>query len=126
MTGEAQAAGYALVDLMPWSMVGEVIDEDELENGVRREGIYNGVFTFIRKLGGAAGVFLVMSILDLAGFVQGAEQNEVARQTIRAITSFAPAFFLALAVWLAVGYPQTRSAHSRIRDELDRRARAAR
>jgi len=44
-----------------------VIDEDELATGERREGLYNGMFTFLRKLGGAVGVFLVMGALDLFG-----------------------------------------------------------
>ena len=63
----AAAVGYAVVDLMPWSMVGDVIDEDDLAHGERREGLYNGVFTFLRKLGGALGVMVVMAILDLTG-----------------------------------------------------------
>jgi Na+/melibiose symporter-like transporter len=110
--------GYAVVDLMPWSMVGEVIDEDELHSGQRREGVYNGVFTFIRKLGGAVGVFLVLGLLDLAGFEQGSAQTETVRQVIRYTTSLAPAAFLALAIWLASGYPLTRAAHARIRAQL--------
>lgn len=118
-------AGYAVVDLMPWSMVGEVIDEDELQSGERREGIYNGVFTFVRKLGGALGVFLVMGLLDLAGFVQGSEQTELARQAIRCLTSLAPAVFLGLAIWLARGYPLTRAAHARILSQLAERDREA-
>lgn len=113
--------GFAVVDLMPWSMVGEVIDEDELISGERREGIYNGVFTFIRKLGGALGVFLVLSILDVAGFVKGETQTETVRETIRWLTAVAPAVFLGVAVWLARGYPLTREAHAKIQTELDRR-----
>ena len=62
--------GYAVVDLMPWSMLGEVIDQDDLETGERREGLYNGVFTFLRKLGGALGVMIVMGLLDFAGFAR--------------------------------------------------------
>jgi sugar (glycoside-pentoside-hexuronide) transporter len=117
--------GYAVVDLMPWSMVGEVIDEAELHSGERREGIYNGVFTFIRKLGGAVGVFLVMGLLDLAGFEQGSQQSELARQAIRYLTSLAPAFFLGLAIWLARGYPLTRDAHARILSQLADRDRGS-
>jgi len=112
--------GFAVVDLMPWSMLGEVIDEDEAAHGERREGIYNGVFTFIRKLGGAIGVFLVMSILDLAGFVQGDEQTETARQAVRWMAAAGPAFFLLLAVWMARGYPLTRERHREILKSLER------
>ncbi len=113
--------GYALVDLMPWSMLGEVIDEDELGCGERREGIYNGVFTFLRKLGGAVGVFLVMSVLDVVGFEKGEEQTELVRQTIRFLAAGGPALFLALAIAMARGYPLTREAHARIRAELELR-----
>jgi Na+/melibiose symporter-like transporter len=114
-------AGFALVDLMPWSMLGEVIDEDEVITGERREGIYNGIFTFLRKLGGAIGVFLVMSILDLVGFRAGVEQSELVRQTIRFLAAAGPTFFLALAVWMARGYPLTRAAHARILETLGSR-----
>jgi len=113
--------GYAVVDLMPWSMVGEVIDEDDLQTGERREGLYNGLFTFVRKLGGALGVFLVMAILDLAGYQKGDEQTETARQTVRWLTAGGPAVLLALAVWLARGYPLNREAHQRILAALARR-----
>lgn len=115
--------GFALVDLMPWSMLGEVIDEDELESGERREGIYNGVFTFLRKLGGAVGVFLVMGLLDVAGFEKGEQQSESVRQTIRFLAAGAPALFLALGIWMARGYPLTRSAHAGIRRRLAERER---
>ena len=50
------AVGYAVAEMMPWSMLGDVIDEDELETGERREGMYVGFFTFLRKIGGATAV----------------------------------------------------------------------
>ena len=118
--------GYAVVDLMPWAMLGEVIDEDDLASGERREGLYNGMFTFLRKLGGALGVFLVMSILDLAGFRQGAEQTETVRQTIRILTVAGPVTFLAIAAWLAHDYPLTRKVHNEIVERLAERDRLRR
>lgn len=114
------ALGYAAVDLMPWAMLGEVVDEDELCSGERREGLYSGVFTFLRKLAGAAAVFLVLGILDLAGFRQGAEQTETARNAIRFLSALGPAFFLALSLWFARGYPLTRAAHADIIQRLER------
>jgi Na+/melibiose symporter-like transporter len=110
--------GYAVVDLMPWSMLGEVIDEDDLATGERREGLYNGVFTFLRKLGGALGVFLVMGLLDVLGYRKGEEQNETARQAIRWMTGVAPACFLIAGVLLARGYPLSRTRHTEILQRL--------
>lgn len=110
--------GFAVVDLMPWAMLGEVIDEDELESGERREGLYNGMFTFLRKLCGAIAVFAVLGILDLAGYQKGADQGEAVRQAIRWMTALGPAVFLAVGVALAGGYPLSRERHREILRQL--------
>ncbi|MEE8557904.1 MAG: MFS transporter [Myxococcota bacterium] len=110
----AAGIGYAVADLMPWSMLGEVIDEDELETGQRREGVYAGLFTFVRKLGGASGVALAGVVLDLSGFTAGSEPGEGALLAIRALTGGAPALFLALAAVIALSYPLTRVRHDAI------------
>jgi GPH family glycoside/pentoside/hexuronide:cation symporter len=106
--------GYAAVDLMPWAMLGDVIDADELETGERREGLYAGTFTFLRKLGGAGGVALAGVALDLAGFQAGGAQPESALLAIRGVVGAAPTLFLALAAAIATGYPLTRAAHASI------------
>lgn len=118
------AIGFAVVDLMPWAMLGEVIDEDDLTTGERREGLYNGLFAFLRKLAGALAVFLALGLLDLLGMRQGSEQPEAARQAIRWMTAVAPALFLAIGIAALWGYPLTRAAHADIRARLLARERA--
>lgn len=112
------AAGYAAVDLMPWAMLGEIADEDELASDERREGIYNGLFTFLRKLAGAIAVFAALSILDVAGLEPGRPQTETTLWAIRLLTSVAPALCLVFAVAWARGYPLTRARHEAIVAEL--------
>ncbi len=112
------AVGYAVADLMPWSMLGEVVDEDDLVSGERREGIYNGLFTFLRKLAGSVAVVLAMLLLGALGFSKGEEQNAATVTAIRLLTTLAPAIFLALAIWIAQGYPLTRERHARIVQQL--------
>ena len=106
--------GYAVVALMPWSMLGDVIDEDELVTGERREGVYAGLFTFLRKLGGATGVAVAGIVLDLAGFVRGQEQSATAQLAIRGLTALVPALFLLLAAVIAWSYPLSRRRHAEI------------
>jgi len=111
------AVGYAVADLMPWAMLGEVVDEDELVTGDRREGVYVGFFMFLRKLGGATAVLLMGLALEISGYRGGlgpGEQSETALETIRILTSLVPAVFLALAIWLALGYTLSRAAHREI------------
>ena len=118
------AVGYAVADLMPWAMLGEVLDEDELASGQRRAGIYVGFFMFLRKIGGASAVLGIGLALDLAGFradVDRSQQTELALQTIRVLTSLVPMALLLLAIAVAVRYPLTREVHARIVEELRRR-----
>ena len=115
------AAGYAVVDLMPWSMIGEVVDEDELASGERREGIYNGFFMFVRKLAGTAGVALALFVLGGLGFHQGETQPPAAIEAIRWLATWVPALLLLLSAWFARGYPLTRAAHAQILEQLARR-----
>jgi len=119
------AIGYASADMLPWSMLPDVIDEDEYRTGERREGLYAGSFTFFRKIGGAIGVGIAGVVLDASGFVGGAEQDPAAILSIRWLTALGPALFLAIAVVLASRYTLSRSAHDRIRAALaDRRGAA--
>jgi len=110
------AAGYAVAEMMPWSMLGDVIDEDELATGERREGMYVGFFTFLRKIGGATAVLTMGLVLELSGFVGGlepAEQTELALLSIRTMTSLVPTAILLLAIAAAIRYPLTRENHAR-------------
>jgi sugar (glycoside-pentoside-hexuronide) transporter len=111
--------GYGVADLIPWSMLGDVIDEDELASGERRDGLYAGFFTFLRKLGGAAGVAVAGVVLDAAGFVRGGGvQGESSLAAIRALATILPILFLLIASAIALRYPLSRARHAEIRSAL--------
>ncbi len=118
------AVGYAVAEMMPWAMLGDVIDEDELATGERREGMYVGFFTFLRKIGGATAVLAMGLVLELSGFVGGPErgdQGEMALLSIRTLTSLVPMAALLLAIAFATRYPLTREAHAKTVSALARR-----
>jgi sugar (glycoside-pentoside-hexuronide) transporter len=118
------AVGYAVADLMPWAMLGETIDEGELESGRRRDGLYTGAFTFIRKIAGGTGVLLSGFALSASGFEPGQVQGPGAVLAIRLLTAAAPAALLAAAILFALRYPLSRARHDEIRSELDARLTA--
>jgi Na+/melibiose symporter-like transporter len=70
-------------------------------------------------------VLLIGFGLDAAGYQSGGipreAQSELALQTIRLLTTAAPAVFLGLAIWVALGYPLNRVAHKKILDRLRER-----
>ena len=113
--------GFAAVDIMPWSMVGDVIDEDDLETGERREGLYNGLLMFLRKLAGALAVFLALGLLDFSGFQDGQEQSASVLLMIRLLASLGPAIFLFIGFLAATRYPLTRERHAEILAALEAR-----
>jgi GPH family glycoside/pentoside/hexuronide:cation symporter len=60
--------GVSTAYLIPWSMIPDVIELDELQTGQRREGIFYAFMVFLQKLGLALGLFLVGVALETSGF----------------------------------------------------------
>jgi sugar (glycoside-pentoside-hexuronide) transporter len=114
-------AGYSAADMLPWSMVADIADEDEILSGERREGLYVGVFTFVRKIAGAVGVAVAFNLLDLAGFKGGQQPDETVLWVLRGLTAIVPVVFVLLSMWVAAGYPLGRTRHAEILEELERR-----
>lgn len=133
MYGLAVLAGFGVSTayLIPWSMVPDVIDLDELQTGQRREGIFYGFMVLLQKLGLALGLFLVGQILELAGFIEATgntvpTQPDSALLAIRLLIGPLPAVILSFGVILAYFYPITREVHTEILLKLRERADAKR
>lgn len=123
--------GYGAASAIPWAIVADVIEADELHSGERREGIYYGFLVFFRKLAGAGSAFVVGWALTLTGFISGTggsvplPQPDSALLAMRIMVSWVPAALLVLAVIVAWRYPLTRVAYNDIRRQLmERRAPA--
>jgi len=117
--------GYGAANVIPWAMVADVVEEDELRTGKRREGIYAGYLVFFRKLATAVAIFAVTQVLSFTGFRAGTggaletvEQPEQALLALRILVGVVPALMLILAVLAVRGYPLTREAHAEIRRKL--------
>lgn len=120
--------GFGAANVIPWAMVADVVDVDELNTGRRREGIYAGYMVFLRKLATALAIFLVTRVLAIVGFQEGTtgglltiEQPERALVTLRLLVGVVPALMLALSVIFAWRYPLSRTAHQQILAQLARR-----
>jgi GPH family glycoside/pentoside/hexuronide:cation symporter len=116
--------GYAAIDLMPWAMVGEVVDEDELESGQRQEGLYYGVFAFLRKLTGTIAVWVALTLLGVLGLSPGEPANDATVMAIRMLASLGPIAALLLSIHFARAYPLTRGRHDEILEQLAERSRS--
>lgn len=116
--------GVAVAYLIPWSMIPDVIELDELQTGQRREGIFYAFMVLLQKFGLAFGLFIVGVALETAGFIEQIpgqpipQQPESALFAIRLTVAPLPALFLICGMILAYFYPITREVHADILNQL--------
>ncbi|NEP47180.1 MAG: MFS transporter, partial [Okeania sp. SIO2H7] len=119
--------GVSTAYLVPWSLIPDVIDLDELNTGERREGVFYSFMVFLQKMGLAIGLFLVGLALEFAGFIERVPgepipvQPESALLAIRIAIGPLPTCFLVGGLILASFYPITKSAHEEILLKLKER-----
>jgi len=94
--------GSAGLNLFSWSALPDIADVDELITGRRREGLYAGVSTFLRKLSGGVVVGALGIALDVIGYSKEALSAGIISPTtdwgIRILFCALPFTFLILAL----------------------------
>jgi GPH family glycoside/pentoside/hexuronide:cation symporter len=115
-------AWTALSVLTP-SMLADVCDDDELQHGLRREGLLGSLFSWIQKTGYALAFFGAGVVLNLTGFNAslGGMQSETTILGMRMTLAVSTALWSVIAIWLLAYYPLTKARAYEIRDELEAR-----
>jgi len=122
--------GFAAMSIIPWAIVADVIDVDELQTGERREGLYTGYLVFLRKFGTGVLVFGVGQLLAFSGYISSTtgsafiEQPAAALNAMRFLVTVVPAVALSLSLVLAWRFPIDRASHEAVRRALDERRAA--
>lgn len=113
--------------VLPEAMFPDVIEWEELRSRQRHEGVYYGTKNFLRKMTGAAVIFVALQILGWFGYQSPPPESAVFQQpaqaviAIRFLTGPLGALLLFTAIIIAWFYPLTREKHTRIRRLLARR-----
>jgi GPH family glycoside/pentoside/hexuronide:cation symporter len=117
--------------VMPEALFPDIIEWDELRTGQRRDGLYYGLKTFIRKITGALAIFLALQTLNAFNYQNPPANITVFQQppetllAIRLLTGPTGALLLIGAITTAFLYRIDREKHTRIRKALAlRRARS--
>ncbi len=116
--------GVATAYLIPWSMMPDIIEFDELRTGERREGLFYGFMVFAQKFGIGIGLFLVGAVLEARGFNENlpvGEQSDSALTAIRFMIGPVPTAMLIVGIVLAAFYPITQQKHEAVRAQLNER-----
>ena len=121
--------GVSTAYLIPWSMIPDVIELDELQTGQRREGVFYAFMVLLQKVALAIGLFLVTQVLQQSGFLKNFAgeadpiQPDSALWAIRVLVGPIPLVILLVGLVLAYFYPITKEVHAEILLKLQERNR---
>ncbi|CAC5344864.1 MULTISPECIES: MFS transporter [Planktothrix] len=121
--------GVSTAYLVPWSMIPDVIDLDELNTGQRREGVFYSFMVLLQKIGLAVGLFLVGQALDIAGFLSTVPgqpapiQPDSALLAVRFAIGPLPTIVLIIGMIFTFLYPITKEVHADILLQLSEKKR---
>jgi GPH family glycoside/pentoside/hexuronide:cation symporter len=117
-------SGIATAYVIPWAMVPDVVEHDELQTGQRREGSCYAFASFFQKLGTGIVVWAMGQALHWAGYLTPTQATPVPEQPFQAVQVIryfmgpVPAVLLILSVAFAWFYPITREVHASLREQL--------
>jgi oligogalacturonide transporter len=113
--------GRGGLNYIPWNTYNYMADVDEIVTGRRREGVFAGVMTFIRKTAQAGAVALAGVLLEAGGFLSGSkEQSSEAVSTIIWLLAAGPLVVLALGFLVSLRFKLSAATHDVLMSEIAR------
>jgi oligogalacturonide transporter len=106
---------------IPWNTYNYIADVDEIITGQRREGVFAGVMTMVRKAAQAGAVACVGVILNACGFASGAaHQPTNAINAIVLVQTIGSLILLAIGVIISIRFSLNRHTHAQLMTEIAR------
>lgn len=105
------------------SMIADVLDEQQLETGLRQEGVFSAALAFSGKLSSAFGIMIAGLVLDYIVKIPAETAPDQADQggvfMLGVMDALVVPLLLIPVLWLISRYTLTRSRHAEIRAILD-------
>jgi GPH family glycoside/pentoside/hexuronide:cation symporter len=118
--------GVSAAHVIPWALIPDAIEWDELNTGERHEGMFYSLVTLAKKIATSIALPLALLLLRTTGYAPNAEQQlPSALLGIRILAGPIPAFLLCAGIVFALFYPLSRERHAEVCRELDQRAQEA-
>lgn len=119
--------GRGTLNFVPWSVYNYLPDIDEAVTGQRREGIFAGVMTLVRKLAQSIAIITTGWLIGLGGYVSPkARPGEIVVQTPEAIATvtavlvIGPLLAMLLGLWAARRFRLNAATHAVLSQEVER------
>jgi len=110
--------GFATQYVMPYAIIPDVVEYDYAENGIRREGVFYGLWTLTSKIGQAFAIALSGWTLSIFGYVPDVAQTELSLLGIRLLCGPIPVLFFIIGIVILASYPITREKYQEILDKI--------
>ena len=129
------AIGAGGVAYLPWAILPEVMDVEELISGEKKDGIYSGFMTFIRQISQAialqiVGIYLEVLDYNVGKLSEGCNSDNTCiftalddsvKSGIKAFASFAPAALLIAALAIGIALPLNNKNYVLMKIEIEKR-----
>ena len=111
--------GVGAAHVLPWSMIPDAVEWDELQTGERHEGLFYSLVTLMQKVASSIAIPLVLLVLELTGYQPNSvTQPAGALLGIRIVIGPVPAALLCAGILFAWLYPLSRERHATLLQEL--------
>lgn len=104
------------------SVQSDIIDYDEYLTGERKEGSYFAAFNFVYKSASGVMIFVTGFVLQFAGFVPNQIQTMTVQVSMVTLYGLMPLLCYVIGAYLFSKFELNEVEHTRIREELRRRA----
>lgn len=125
IVGSILAIGMSSHWVMPWAMLPDVIEYDQLETGERREGMYFGVYGLVDKIARTLGIIILGWVLEILNYVPNVPQSEESLLGIRLLFGPIPAVLILFAIPILIYYPINREKHAAVVASLEETSQGA-
>ncbi len=119
--------GRGTLNFVPWSVYNYLPDIDEAVTGQRREGIFAGVMTLVRKLAQSLAIITTGWLIDIGGYVspkarpgEVVVQSATAVDTVVAVLVIGPLVVMLLGLWAAWRFRLNAGSHAVLVLEVER------
>jgi sugar (glycoside-pentoside-hexuronide) transporter len=115
--------GLSAAHVIPYSIIPDCIEYDEMKTGEKRAGAYYGVVSFLLQLSASIGAFITGNVLEWSGYLPDGVQPASALSAMRFLLGVVPLIMIIGAIFAMQYYKIGRRQHEIIKKAVAREQR---
>ncbi|HHW47618.1 MAG TPA: MFS transporter [Clostridiaceae bacterium] len=112
--------GLSAAHVIPYSIIPDCIEYDEMKTGEKRAGAYFGMESFLRQFSSSLGAFITGQVLEWSGYIADMPQPRSALIALRALLGVVPGLIIISAIVVLSFYRIGKRQHEAIKKAVAR------